>query len=102
MKHLALLVGAGLLLSAAAGLLGGIQSLVGGIIATGCQFIAVAILRKKMTAPTREFMARWFGGVGVRLAGLVMTLLVLSPVAGGLAFIGVLLPLLFTETVFLK
>src|SRR6058998_536802 len=70
---------------------------------------AVALLRPAMRAPQRVFMARWLGGMGVRALALG-TLLVyavteraaLAPLPASLGFLGVLLPLLFVETEFLK
>jgi hypothetical protein len=78
-------------------------------VALVAQVWAVALLRPKMRAPNPEFMARWLGGMAIRFLALA-ALIVWSvthhaefPVlqtAGG--FLGVLLPLLFLETRFLK
>lgn len=68
----------------------------------GAQLWAVAVLRPKMRAPTPEFMARWLGGMGIRLLGLGVVLIISRTLPGLLAYIGVLLPLLFLETRFLK
>lgn len=102
MNRLPLLLVAGVALSGGAGLIGGVASLAGGLMATASQFIAVLVLRPKMAAPSPEFTGRWIGGMAVRLVGLAIALLTLPPLQGGVAYVGVLLPLLFTETVFLK
>jgi F0F1-type ATP synthase assembly protein I len=102
MSRLLLLLVAGVVLSGGAGLIGGVASLAGGLIATASQFIAVLLLRSKMAAPGAEFTGRWIGGMAVRLVGLAVAMLTLPPLQGGVAYIGVLLPLLFSETVFLK
>jgi hypothetical protein len=101
-RRLLALVAAGLGLSALAGLIGGAASLAGGLMATAAQVVAVLLLRSRIRAPSTEFMAGWIRGMGVRLLGAVLTLLVLPPLEGGVAYIAVLLPLLFTETIFLK
>jgi hypothetical protein len=78
-------------------------------VALAAQLAAVALLRPVMDAPQSLFVARWFGGMGVRalsLGGLIAVsathraALPLLPAA--LGFLGVLLPLLFVETRFLK
>ena len=96
------------LIAAAVGL-GGRAAGIGGGVALVAQLWAVALLRPKMRAPNPEFMARWLGGMAIRFLALA-ALIVWSvthhaefPVlqtAGG--FLGVLLPLLFLETRFLK
>jgi hypothetical protein len=62
-----------------------------------------------MRAPNPQFMARWLGGMGIRFTalGALMVWLVthraslpLLPAVFG--FLGVLLPLLFLETRFLR
>src|SRR2546430_879360 len=72
-------------------------------------FGAVALLRPAMRAPQPVFMARWLGGMGLRALalGVVLTVAatrgdVLSPLPASLGFLGVLLPLLFLETRFLR
>lgn len=109
MKALALLValGAGLVVIAAA--LGGRGAAIGGGVALVAQVWAVALLRPKMGAPTPEFMGRWLGGMAVRLLALAALMVwsathpsVLPPLHAAGGFLGVLLPLLFLETRFLK
>jgi hypothetical protein len=89
--------------------LGGRAAGIGGLTALAAQLVAVALLRPVMRAPQREFMARWLGGMGVRalaLGGLlaysVMHRAALGLLAAALGFLGVLLPLLFLETRFLR
>jgi len=101
------LCGAGLVLLA--GRLGGRGAVIGGLMALLAQLAAVGLLRPAMRRPTPEFMARWIGGMAVRasaLAALLVAVVVrrpeLPPLATSLGFLGVLLPLLFLETKFLK
>jgi hypothetical protein len=99
--------GAGLVV--VAGVFGGWPAALGGGVALGAQLAAVALLRPAMGAPQAEFTARWLGGIGIRALGLGALLAVvathramLPPLPTALGFLGVLLPLLFTETRFLK
>ena len=95
-----LAVGAGLVIGAV--VLGGKQGAIGGGVALIAQTWAGALLRPKLRAPNPQFMARWLGGMGIRALGLGVVL-VLSPTLPGLiSYLGVLLPLLFLETRFLK
>lgn len=109
MKGYAELVGLGAVLIAAATWLGGTAAGIGGGVALAAQLWAVALLRPKMGAPSPQFMARWLGGMGIRaLACGTLVLwsathrseLPLLATTGG--FLGVLLPLLFLETRFLR
>jgi len=84
-------------------------ALVGGGVAVIAQAWAVLVLRPKMRAPNPEFMARWLGGMAIRFLGLVVVAgwsithpTSVPPVPALLGYIGVLLPLLFLETRFLK
>jgi hypothetical protein len=103
------LLGVGLGLVVTVGVLGGRGAVVGGAVAVAAQVWAVALLQPVMGAPNPAFMARWLGGMVIRVValGLVITIaatnratLPLLPAA--LGFLGVLLPLLFLETRFLK
>jgi len=83
--------------------------LFGGGAAVIAQVGAVLLLRPKLRAPNPEFMARWLGGMAIRfltlLAVAVWTIThpaSIPPVPALLGFIGVLLPLLFLETRFLR
>ena len=102
MKALGLLaaLGAGLVLVAS--MLGGRPAAIGGGVAVIAQLWAVALLKPKMRAPNPQFMARWLGGMGIRLLGLGVVLIVSRTVPALLGYVGVLLPLLFLETRFLR
>ncbi len=102
MKNLAILAGLGIGLVVVATMLGGKPAAIGGAVAVIAQLWAVALLRPKMRAPNPEFMARWLGGMGIRLLGVGIVLIVSRTVPALLAYVGVLLPLLFLETRFLR
>lgn len=83
--------------------------LAGGGAAVLAQASAVLLLRAKMRAPTPEFLARWLGGIAVRFLALVAVAgwaithpVSIPPVPALLGYLGVLLPLLFLETRFLR
>jgi hypothetical protein len=105
----ATLLSVGILLVAAAVLIGGRGAGIGGALAVIAQTAAVALLRPAMAASQPVFMSRWLGGVAIR-ALVLSALLVISathqqaiPVLpAALGYLGVLLPLLFTETRFLR
>jgi len=101
-KGLALLAALGVGLIAVATALGGKPAAIGGGVALGAQLWAVALLRPKMRAPNPDFMARWLGGMGIRLLGVGIVLIVSRTVPALLGYVGVLLPLLFLETRFLR
>jgi len=101
-RNLAVLAGLGIGLVVAATLLGGKPAAIGGGIALIAQLWAVALLRPKMRAPNPEFMARWLGGMGIRVLGLGVVLVVSRTLPALLSYVGVLLPLLFMETRFLR
>jgi len=102
MKNLAILAGLGIGLVVVAALLGGKPAAIGGGVAVIAQLWAVALLRPKMRAPNPEFMGRWLGGMGIRLLGVGIVLIVSRTVPALLGYVGVLLPLLFLETRFLR
>jgi hypothetical protein len=108
-KPYASLLAAGVILVGVAALVGGRGAGVGGGCAVVAQFAAVALLRPAMDAPQQVFMARWYAGMGVRTLVLGILLAVsathrtaLPLVETVLGYVGVLLPLLFLETRFLK
>jgi hypothetical protein len=101
-KTIALLAALGVGLVVVATLLGGKPAAIGGGVAVIAQLWAVALLRPKMRAPNPEFMARWLGGMGIRLLGVGIVLIVSRTVPALLGYVGVLLPLLFLETRFLR
>lgn len=99
----------GAALATAAGLIGGRGAAFGGALAVAAQVWAVALLRPVMRAPNPAFMARWLGGTAIRTVAMVLAVGVaamnratLPLLATALGFLGVLLPLLFLETRFLK
>ena len=102
MKAFAILAALGIGLVIAATLLGGKPAAIGGGVSVIAQLWAVALLRPKMRAPNPEFMARWLGGMGIRLLGVGIVLIVSRTVPALLGYVGVLLPLLFLETRFLR
>jgi hypothetical protein len=102
----ALLAGA---LVVAAALIGGQAAAVGGMVALVAQTGAVALLRPAMDGPQGPFLARWLGGMAIRALALAALLAYaathrarLDPLAASLGCLGVLLPLLFLETRFLR
>jgi hypothetical protein len=108
-KALVILVALGVGLVAAAGVIGGRSAALGGGVALVAQVWAVLLLRPVMRAPNPQFMARWLGGMGIRF--LAMGALIVwvfthrasfPPLPAVFGFLGVLLPLLFLETRFLK
>ena len=109
MKAYGLLLALGLGLIGVAAALGGAPAGIGGGVALGAQLWAVALLRPKMGAPTPEFMGRWLGGIAIRFVA-VGALMIwaathrasLPPLPAALGYLGVLLPLLFLETRFLR
>jgi hypothetical protein len=103
------LLGVGLALIAVMGWAGGMGAVIGGSVALAAQLAAVALLKPAMDAPQPIFLARWFGGMGIRALSLGGLLAVaathraaLPLLATTLGFLGVLLPLLFLEIRFLK
>jgi len=101
-KRLGILAALGVGLVVVATLVGGKPAAIGGGVALIAQLWAVALLRPKMRAPNPEFMARWLGGMGIRLLGVGIVLIVSRTVPALLGYVGVLLPLLFLETRFLR
>jgi hypothetical protein len=109
LKAYALLAGFGAVLVTIVMLLGGRSAAIGGAVGLAAQVWAVALLRPKMGARTPEFMARWLGGMAIRLLALTVLMVwsathraALPPLAAAGGFLGVLLPLLFLETRFLR
>jgi len=102
MKALGLLAALGVGLVVVATMLGGKPVAIGGGVAVIAQLWAVALLRPKMRAPNPEFMARWLGGMGIRVLGIGVVLIVSATLPALLGYLGVLLPVLFLETRFLR
>ena len=109
MRPYLLLAALGVVLVIVVAVFGGRPAAIGGAAALVAQLAAVALLRPAMQAPQPVFMARWLGGMGVRVLALGAVLAVaathraaLPPLPASLGFLGVLLPLLFLETRFLR
>ena len=109
MKNLLQFALLGGVLVGVAAALGGRAAAVGGAVAVVAQAVAVALLRPAMGAPQNVFMARWLGGMGIRALAVGALLAYaathrarLDPLAASLGCLGVLLPLLFLETRFLR
>ena len=109
MRPYLLLTGLGVVLLVVAAVIAGRAAGIGGAAALGAQLGAVALLRPAMRAAQPVFMARWLGGMGVRALALGVVLAIaathraaLGPLPASLGFLGVLLPLLFLETRFLR
>ncbi|MGH7569030.1 MAG: hypothetical protein ACREL9_08690 [Gemmatimonadales bacterium] len=109
MKPYGALLGVGAALIGVAIGLGGVPAGIGGAVAMVAQVAAVALLRPAMRAPQPVFLGRWLGGMAIRALalGLVLGLAathrdLLPPLSASLGYLGVLLPLLFLETRFLK
>lgn len=109
MRSYLLLAALGAVLVIVVTVFGGAPAAIGGAAALAAQLAAVALLRPAMRAPQPVFMARWLGGMGVRVLALGVVLAVaathraaLPPLPASLGFLGVLLPLLFLETRFLR
>ncbi len=109
MRPYATLLACGAVLAVVAGWIGGRGAGIGAGIAVAAQLAAVGLLRPAMDAPQQVFMARWYAGMGVRALVLGLLLAVsathrsaLPLLETTLGYVGVLLPLLFLETRFLK
>ncbi len=111
------LVGAGLVLAALLAAIAGAARGSGAALASSCgslpavlaQFVAVALLRPVMGERTPVFLGRWVAGMAVRGASLVAVAVLLVLLRGTLpvlwmaiGYLGVLLPLLFVETRYLR
>jgi len=95
-------------LTAVVTLLGGGAAGVGGVVAVVAQTGAVLLIRPVIGAPNQIFVPRWLLGMALRavlVIGLVMYAALhrsqIAPLPAALGCLGVLLPLLFTETRFL-
>lgn len=113
MRHLALGLGLTVAIGAGATIIWGRGAILPagafGLLATGIQLAAVRVLRPALGAPFRILVRRWAIGMGLRLMGVVLLAAGIAtdparfqPVPSALGYLGVLIPLLFTETRFLK
>jgi hypothetical protein len=103
------MLGLGVALMGVVAVVGGRAAAIGGGVAVIAQTWAVLLLRPVMRAPNPQFMARWLGGMGIRFLALGVLVVwaathraSLPPLPAVLGFLGVLLPLLFLETRFLR
>ena len=81
-----------------------LAGLVFGLIATAIQVISVALVRPVYAGETNRLLKRWgvgmlLRGLGVALVGIAVTIDrgLFPPLPSALAFLGVLMPLLFME-----
>lgn len=86
-----------------------IPGLVFGGLATVIQLIAVVIVKPAMDGPVKRLMIRWGIGMGLRFSGVVLFLVavlvsrdIFPPLPTAIAYLGVLVPLLFTELRLIK
>jgi len=75
-----------------------------GLLATAIQLVALRLMRGQQAARFDAFLLRWGAGMGLRLVGVVVFMLVVSvwrdvvpPLPAAIGFLGVLLPLLVLE-----
>jgi len=75
-----------------------------GLLATGLQAAATAVLEPARQAPFDHLIARWGLGVGFRLGGVLLVALAVlldrgrfPPLPTAFGFLGVMVPLLFLE-----
>jgi hypothetical protein len=108
-KSYLLLLSVALGLLAVVTLLGGWAAGVGGAVAIGAQLVALALIRPVVDAPNTTFVPRWLAGMGIRAAAVISLVIYaalhrsqIAPLPAALGCLGVLMPLLFTETRFLK
>lgn len=78
--------------------------LVFGLLATGIQVVATALMRRGPAAPFAVLARRWGAGMGMRLGGVVAFAAAVAldpghfpPLASALGYLGVVLPLLVLE-----
>lgn len=75
-----------------------------GLLATAIQLAALRLMRGQQAARFDAFLLRWGAGMGLRLVGVVVFMVVVSlwrdvvpPLPAAIGFLGVLLPLLVLE-----
>ena len=80
-----------------------------GLLATVLHVAAVALLRPAVRRSFRQLATRWAVGMGLRLGGAALLAVAIighpaafPPLPTAVAYLGVLVPLLFTEMRFLK
>lgn len=80
-----------------------------GLLATGLQLVAVALVRPALGGSFAALVRRWGMGMGLRLLGVVLFAALVAlerelfpPLPSALGYVGVVVPLLFLETRLLK
>ncbi len=75
-----------------------------GVLATGIHLVAVALLKPALQGSYKMLLARWSMGMGLRLLGVAVYLVLTAwkrefvpPLPAAIGYVGVLLPLLFSE-----
>jgi hypothetical protein len=75
-----------------------------GMLATLVHLAAVALIRPAIDGPYKKLMTRWAMGMGLRLLGVGVFLVAVTmqrelfpPLPSAIGYVGVLLPLLFSE-----
>ncbi|MBE0594188.1 MAG: hypothetical protein IH616_17495 [Gemmatimonadales bacterium] len=75
-----------------------------GVLATVIHLVALALIKPAIEGPYRKLMARWAMGMTLRLLGVAVFLIVVTvkrelvpPLPAAIGYVGVLLPLLFSE-----
>ena len=75
-----------------------------GLLAAVLHGAAVALLKPALRGPVKRLMARWAMGMGLRMVGVLVFAVVvftqrelIPPLPAAVGYIGVLLPLLFSE-----
>ena len=86
-----------------------VAGLIFGILATVLQLAAVLVVKPVVEGPTNELMKRWGIGMGLRFLGVVLFLVavlwsrdIFPPLPTAIAYLGVLVPLLFMELRLIK
>jgi hypothetical protein len=86
-----------------------LPGLVFGGLATLIQLVAVLVVRPAIDGPIKPLMIRWGIGMGLRLVGVILFLVavlwsrdIFPPLPTAFAYLGVLVPLLFTELRLIK
>ncbi|HEX9581596.1 MAG TPA: hypothetical protein VF970_10880 [Gemmatimonadales bacterium] len=106
-------VGLTVLVGVVAGVAWGGRAVVGavgfGLLATAVQAAGIAFVRPALGAPLAMFMKRWGVGMAFRLTGVIAFAVavalrpdVFQPLPSAVGYVGVIVPLLFVETRYLR
>ncbi|GBD32299.1 MAG: hypothetical protein KatS3mg081_1962 [Gemmatimonadales bacterium] len=86
-----------------------LAALLFGLLAVVLQTVAIVLLRPAIEAPLKRLAVRWLMGTALRLGGAalwaaaaVLDRVAFPPLPTAVGYLGVLVPLLFLETRFLK